>query len=429
MARQRIPRFEPPPPALSALSNMGDYNPASFASIRSIISASVASVASEASASSLSEQQAQSTAASDSDGESYTSSSASSTRETLGVIVPASTASNSAATQTDNYGSTITSPAPTAQSTNSTDSSTKSNAAAASDHAYNGPDSSLQTADRGYHTGPSSGQIAAAVVIPLVVLLALGFGLFYLRRRRRRRSAALASQYLDHHHMTDRSAFSKEAAALPEPSQPRTPRPNATAPVLTGTINNAYYTGLSTPTTPSRASTQTRGHGSADTDRRALSPYEIPPPAYAKHAPPGSTPTLPHLSFAADPFMDPISPVPSEDQSRPSSSPTAAALAALSGRDTNLTATSLSPVSNFSRPHGGVSRTGTMRSLGAASVTSDMYSDTASVHSARPARMSGGAAATHVTSSGNRLSAGEGTFAPGLVVGGGRAGDPFGDPR
>lgn len=432
MARQRLPRFEPPPAALSALSNMPDFNPASLASIRSVFSASQASAASVASASSLSEQQAQSTAASsdgDGDDESYTSSSASSTRETLGIIVPASTASNSAATQTDAYGSTITSPAPTAQSPNSPNSSTKSGAAAASDHASNGPDSSLQTADRGYHTGPSSGQIAAAVVIPLVILLALGFGLFYLRRRRRRRSAAFASQQLDHHHMTDRSAFSKEAAALPKPSQPRAPRPNATAPVLTGTINNTYYTGLSTPTTPSRASTQTRGHGSGDTDRRAMSPYEIPPPAYAKHAPPGSTPTLPHLSFAADPFMDPISPVPSEDQSRPSSSPTAAALAALSGRDTNLTATSLSPVSNFSRPHGGVSRTGTMRSLGAASVTSDMYSDTASVHSARPARMSGGAAATHVTSSGNRLSAGEGSFAPGLVVGGGKAGNPFGDPR
>lgn len=421
MAGQRIPRYEQPPPALS---NMGDSNRASFMSVMSELSASAASAAS---ASSLSAAEASSTADSYSETDEYTSLSASSTTETLGVVVPASTASNPAATQTDSYGSTITSPAPTAgQTTSLPASSTKSTPAVASDHSSNGPDSSLATADRGYHTGPSSGQIAAAVVIPIVILLALGFSLFYLRRRRRRRSAALASQQFDQHHhpMTDRSAFSKEAAVLPKPSQPRHPRSNPTAPILTTTTNNAYYTGLSTPTTPSRASTQTRGHASADTDRRAMSPYDIPPPAYAKHAPPGSTPTLPQLSFAADPFMDPISPVPSED--RDPHSPTAAALAALSGRDSHPTATSLSPVSNFSRPHGGVSRTGTMRSIGAASFASDMYSDTASVHSARPARMSGGAAVeTQVV---NRLSAGEGSFAPGLVVGSGR-GDPFGDPR
>jgi len=80
-----------------------------------------------------------------------------------------------------------------------------------------------------------------------------------------------------------------------------------------------------------------------------------------------------------------------------------------------------------------------MRSA-AASVTSDMYSDTASVHSAKPARMSG--APNVVVGGGGRnwLDFGTGDedmnhrvstgseYAPGWVVGGG-GGDPFRDPR
>jgi hypothetical protein len=410
MADQPIRRFEPSPPAFSTMA--GANNRASFVSIMSELSASAASVAS---ASSLSAQQAQSTADADASSES-TSQSQSQTKETFGIAVPESTASNSATTQTDSSGSSITSPA--TRSSQSTTFATSATNSAASEHGPNLPDSSLQTTDRGYHTGPSSGKIAAAVVIPLVFLLALGFGLFYLRRRRRRHSAALAGQPYHHHPMTDRSPFSKEAA-LAKPA-PRNPNPGV-APILTSATNNTYYTGLSTPTTPSRASTQTRGRSddSAHPGAAVASIYDIPPPAYARNPPPGSTPTLPQLSFAADPFMDPdpMSPIASD-----CTSPTGAVLAALSGRDTAFTATSLSPVSNsrgaVGRPN--VSRAGTMRSV--TSVTSDMYSDTASVRSARPARMSGVTAQVVGNGGGNRLSGA--SFAPGSI-----GGDPFTDPK
>jgi hypothetical protein len=258
-------------------------------------------------------------------------------------------------------------------------------------------------------------------VIPLVFLLALGFALFYIRRRRRRRAAALAGQPYQHHPMTDRSPFSKEAA-LAKPA-PRHPNPSgAPTPILTSATNNTYYTGLSTPTTPSRASTQTRGR-SNDSTRPGAQPasiYDIPPPAYARDAPPGSTPTLPQLSFASDPFMDPVSPISTSDHTS-ATSPTGAALAALSGRDTAFTATSLSPAQN-TVPRPNISRSGTMRSV--TSVTSDMYSDTASVRSARPERFSGATAQVVASGNGNANRLSGGSFAPGSIVR-----DPFGDPK
>ena len=408
------PRYAQPPPALT---NMGSNNRASFLSYMSEMSASAASAAS---ASSLSAALAASSTA---DAENYStessSESQSQTRVTLSNPVPQTTASNPTASQTDSSGSSITSPA-TQSSQRSTFATSVATNSAASEHGPHYPDSSLQTADKGYHSGPSSGKIAAAVVIPLVCLLALGFGLFYLRRRRRRRAAALAGQPYHHHPMTDRSPFSKEAA-LAKPA-PRHPNPSgAPAPILTSATNNTYYTGLSTPTTPSRASTQTRGRSNDSTrpEVQTASIYEVPPPAYQQHAPPGSTPTLPQLSFAADPFMDPVSPISTSDHTS-ATSPTGAALAALSGRDTAFTATSLSPAQN-SVPRPNISRAGTMRSV--TSVTSDMYSDTASVRSARPERFSG-ATAQVVGSGGNANRLSGASFAPGSIVR-----DPFGDPK
>ena len=409
------PRYAQPPPALT---NMGSNNRASFLSYMSEMSASAASAAS---ASSLSAALAASSTA---DAENYSSESSSEsqsqTRVTLGNAVPETTASNPTASQTDSSGFSITSPA-TQSSQSSTFATSVATNSAASGHGPHYPDSSLQTADRGYHSGPSSGKIAAAVVIPLVCLLALGFGLFHLRRRRHRRAAALAGQPYHHHPMTDRSPFSKEAA-LAKPA-PRHPNPNgAPAPILTSAINNTYYTGLSTPTTPSRASTQTRGRSNDSTrpGAQTASIYDIPPPAYARDAPPGSTPTLPQLSFAADPFMDPVSPISTSDHTS-ATSPTGAALAALSGRDTAFTATSLSPAQH-SVPRPNISRAGTMRSV--TSVTSDMYSDTASVRSARPERFSGATAQVVVGSAGNANRLSGGSFAPGSIVR-----DPFGDPK
>jgi hypothetical protein len=372
----------------------------------------------------------------------------------FGAEVPAATTSNTVATPTESNGSTITNFAASTSQPNtlSTSPSPSISSTATSEHdsdfPYRGPQNTgaaIQTSSKAFHAGgPSPGQVAAAVVIPLLFLIALVFAILFLRRRRRR-SNVVPSELQQHHHhhpMADRSgaAFAKESAF----QGPR--RPSAIAPILTTTTNNTYYTGLSTPSTPSRTtSTNTRGP-SDDSTRGAAVPsaYDIPPPAYAKLPPPGSTPTLPQLSFPADPFMDPdpVSPLTSPSTSTsPSTAHTNAALAALSGRDTSYTAVSLSPNSSRNGPtpaRPDISRAGTMRS--AASVTSDMYSDTASVHSAKPARMSGapnlvvggaGAGANWLDfesgDDGHRVSTGS-EFAPGWVVGG-HGGDPFRDPR
>jgi hypothetical protein len=427
--------------------------------------ASSSSAAAEASSrSELSVQQAAQSTAGTSDEDDANDATQTSVSEPLtaattikyGDGVSAATTSNTVATQTDSNGSTITEFAASTSQPNTLSTSPSISNTATSGYAaespYRGPKNpgaAIQTSSKGFHAGgPSPGQIAAAVVIPLLFLIGLVFAILFLRRRRRRNNVVPRELQQQHHHpMTDRSgtAFAKEAA-YQTPHPRHVSRPSAIAPILTTTTNNTYYTGLSTPSTPSRTtSTATRGP-SDDSTRGAAAPsaYDIPPPAYAKLPPPGSTPTLPQLAFPQDPFMDPepVSPITSTSLS--TTPHTNAALAALSGRDTSYTAVSLSP--NSSRNGNGpiparpnISRAGTMRS--AASVTSDMYSDTASVHSAKPARMSGapniivgGAGADanwHDFESGDdghRISTGS-EYAPGWVVGDRHREDPFRDPR
>jgi len=457
MDRQPRPRFEPPPPAMSAFWE-------SRMSAKLAASSSAAAEASSQSQLSI-QQAAQSTAGTgdedDADNTYQTSTSQPLSAQTtvkFGAEVPAATTSNTVATPMESNGSTITDLAAGASRSNtlSTSPSITSTTTSdrGSDYPFRGPQNSgaaIQTSSKAFHArGPSPGQIATAVVIPLLFLIGLVFAILFLRRRRRRNNVVPSElQQQQHHPMVDRSgaAFAKESAF--QKSNPRhVSRPSVIAPILTTTTNNTYYTGLSTPSTPSRnTSTNTRGP-SDDSARGATAPsaYEIPPPAYAKLPPPGSTPTLPHLSFPADPFMDPdpVSPLTSPSTSTSPSTTTHAnaALAALSGRDTSYTAVTLSPNSSRNGPtpaRPDVSRAGTMRS--AASVTSDMYSDTASVHSAKPARMSGapnivvggGAGANWLGfESGEederrRISTGS-EYAPGWVVNGG-GGDPFRDPR
>jgi hypothetical protein len=383
MARRQVSRVEPPPPDYTNMANNNIASFKSFMSQQSASAAAAAAVSSAAVASSLSAQEAQTTSTVDKQTSTY-SEIKPQTKETFGITVLVSTPSSSSAEQTDS--STISSSA-TIRPTQGISISTSASHSAASDHASNYPDSTLQTSNKAYQSGPSAGKIAAAVIIPVICLLTLGFGLFFLRRRQRRRAVSLAGKPYRHHPMTDRSAFSKETA-MPR-SSPRHPNASAT-PVLTSATNNSYYTGLSTPTTPSRTSTQTRRSHIDGSPRTAAHPepsiYDPPPPAYAINPPPNSTPTLPHLFFPTDPFMDPdpVSPISSPTSQH--TLPTASALATLTGRgnDTSFTAYSLSPASGIPRPN--ISRAGTMVST--ASVTSDMYSDTASLHSARPARMS-----------------------------------------
>jgi hypothetical protein len=448
MDRQPRPRFEPPPPAMSAFRESRIISAQMAAS--SSVSAAEASSRSELSV----QQAAQSTARTADDDDADDANQTSTATFKFGAGVPAATTSNTVATPTDSNGSTITNLAASTSQPNTLSTSPSISSTATSDRdsdfPHRGPQNTgaaIQTSSKAFHAGgPSPGQISAAVVIPLLFLIALVFAILFLRRRRRRSNVVPSELQQQHHHpMADRSgaAFAKEAAYQ---SPRHVPRPSVIAPILTTTTNNTYYTGLSTPSTPSRTtSTATRGP-SDDSTRGAAVPsvYDIPPPAYAKLPPPGSTPTLPQLSFPADPFMDPdpVSPLNSPSTSTfASTAPhTNAALAALSGRDTSYTAVSLSPNSSRNGPtpaRPDISRAGTMRS--AASVTSDMYSDTASVHSAKPARMSGapnlvvggGTGANWLDfesgEDGHRVSTGS-EYAPGWVVGG-HGGDPFRDPR
>lgn len=387
MAHRLLPRADPVPPP-EAMSQMS-ANREAFISDR-IAAASSASAAAAAEASSTSEQNAESTGES-TEYESYEDYS-SGTTITSGVTSTIST--GTVAVSTDSNGSNITG-APATTTGGNTLSTSTPGADHVSDSSHD-PSSSAAVVSHSKHSGPSPGLIAAAVLIPLILISAIAFILLFLRRRRRRRAAP---QNQHHHPMTDRpkggaGAFMKETS-IP-------PTHDANAPILTNTTNNAYYTGLSTPTSP--AST-IRGP-SGDSARPASAFYEPPPPAYAKTAPPGSSYTLPNLAFPTDPFMDPVSPISPSNSDH--TSPTGAALAALSGRDTAFTATSLSPQAGAARPN--ISRSGTVNS-----VTSDTYSDTASLHSARPARRSGGA---HVIRTSE--------YAPGYVIG---RDDPFEDPK
>lgn len=357
-----------------------------------------ASSAEAAASSSLSAEQAQST-----DDYNYTEYETSgATTLTFGTTSPVST--GDAATATDSNGSTITG----ASATNSKDSTLSTStisdttaAAAASDHASESPhypSSSAGIVEAAHGAGPHPGTIAAGVIIPIVVLSALAFGIFLLRRKRRRQ---VAPQNELQHPMTDRS--SKRGTLLKETAV-RPPPPNG--PILTSTTNNAYYTGISLPSSPTSTIRGPSGDSARTSERASSYNYEPPPPAYARTARPGeSTYTLPHLNFnSEDPFMDPVSVSPSNSNTNSSrSNPTHAALAALEGRDTAFTANSLSPVHGVQRPE--LSRANTLRSI-----TSDTYSDTASLHSARPARRSGGVTVVRGSS---------GEYAPG---------NPFGDP-
>lgn len=399
MAHPLLARFEPPPAAMSDM-----------ASLRSMRSQYMASM-SAAKASRASEQQVQATDDSDTydyESEEYGFESSSGTTITFGSV--SATPTDDAASQTDNTISSASS-TPTPGSTLSTSTSINTAGAAesnaATDSPYRHPSNLPDFVQRGGPSGPPAGKIAAAVIIPIVILSALAFGLFYLRRRSRRKPRQdLQNPYLSHHQMKDRPPSSPTGGA--GVAMLKGPRSNPPAPVpapvlISSATNNAYYTGLSLPSSPT--SSTPRGP-SADSARSAGAPastlYEPPPPAYAKHPPPGSSYTLPDLHFAADPFIDPPSHTgdsPVSPVSPALSNPHAAALAALSGRDTAFTAHSLSPaLGEVSRP--AVSRAGTVRS-----VTSDMYSDTASLHSARR---------------GVRVGSGEGWL-------GER--DPFGDPE
>jgi hypothetical protein len=67
--------------------------------------------------------------------------------------------------------------------------------------------------------------------------------------------------------------FSLSTGAAVAKAAPRDPR-TTIAPILTSAAKNTYYTGLSTPITPSRASTQTRGR-SDDSTRPSAAGHEF----------------------------------------------------------------------------------------------------------------------------------------------------------
>ncbi|KAK4500568.1 hypothetical protein PRZ48_008757 [Zasmidium cellare] len=177
-----------------------------------------------------------------------------------------------------------------------------------------------------HDNGLSKGELAAAIVVPIVVVLALAALLILCLRRRKQQSSTSREGSLSAAFIP---ASIKEKWASMRTSNASAPRDQ---PIVTNPQNNAYNTGL-----------DTSSHGSAPhSSGRASSDLQPPPPPY----------TLPQMRQHTP--LDIPTP----------NTPSAAALLAMP----------LDPPQPSSRS--------------ARSITSTLYSDTASVHSARAARVS-----------------------------------------
>lgn len=255
------------------------------------------------------------------------------------------------------------------------------------------------------HHGLTGGEIAAAVVVPLLFLIALIAGVFFLRRRRRT---------MDRNIDTNQGTNS----TMPPPAMKQTtnhathPSTSSAVPILTSTSthNPTYYTGLDTV---SSHQPSTRDPSNDYAQSPGGTTFYEPPPAYKKPrsshsegttgAPPSynhnqtehpQTRNIPQLALPADtgsgtfdPFSDPESPI-STFSRHGSLDDALAARSPVSPVDNHDTSRLMSP-SQQQRPE--TSRTNT-----GLSINSDAYSDTASVHSARAARLSIGFGGAHV---------------------------------
>lgn len=211
----------------------------------------------------------------------------------------------------------------------------------------------------------SDGELATAIVVPIVFVVAFILALifFCMRRRKkdgREREGSLGAKFIP--------ASIKEKWSSVRTSNASSSAPQE-QPVLTNTQNNAYNTGLDTSSHGSGDRSQQHS-GEFTPGRRSEggTTFEQPPPPYNVSP---AAPTLPHMRQSTRSSVEmshmPQQPAPTHNISPLSQvhdNPSAAALLAMP----------LDPPQPSNRS--------------ARSITSTLYSDTASVHSARAARMS-----------------------------------------
>lgn len=214
---------------------------------------------------------------------------------------------------------------------------------------------------KNHDNGLSSGELAAAIVVPIVVVLVAAFFLIFFCFRRRRQQArgerdgSMAAGFIPASMKEKWSSMRTSSASGQQ------------QPVVMNTRNNAYNTGLDTSSHGS--GNRSQQHSGEYSPRRSEGgTFASPPPPYS------GAPVLPQMRQSAPLSMAldiPRSPAPQNTHdvsplSQGEERPSAAALLGLSH----------DPPQPSSRS--------------ARSITSTLYSDTASVHSARAARMSVG---------------------------------------
>lgn len=224
----------------------------------------------------------------------------------------------------------------------------------------NASTSALPQLDRAYSGGMSSAAIAAAVVVPLLVL-ALVLAAFLLLRRRDRTRPRITPGFVP----AMKERFGRHAQSA-----------GASVPILTSSTNNAYFTGLDTS---SNGSQHGPGEGFYAPRQSEGGTFMEPPPPYKPKSPEPDTQSDSRATPAAVGPSGPPSVREPDDDRQDTTTP-------FLDSDTPVSPISVTYEGAFpaaERP--AVSRQGTQRSI-----TSTLYSDSASVHSARAARMSVG---------------------------------------
>ncbi|KAK5111548.1 hypothetical protein LTR62_004844 [Meristemomyces frigidus] len=224
-----------------------------------------------------------------------------------------------------------------------------------------------------HHDALSHGALAAAILVPLLFgLLALLLAFLCLRRRRtqdqtRRHSAAAFLPAM-------REKFGKFGSVRGTSYT----APVTAAPVMTSERNNAYFTGLDTSSQGSRRGESGEYYAPPRRSEGGTTFDEPPPPYKAKSVPStGASLTRTSIPDVAEPAASTVIPTVHEPRASTTRSPFA---------DPSPTTTSNLNTAFLASPLD--QRPQTSRSTSQRSFNSDQYSETASVHSARAARMS-----------------------------------------
>ncbi|KAF2086341.1 hypothetical protein K490DRAFT_66893 [Saccharata proteae CBS 121410] len=197
---------------------------------------------------------------------------------------------------------------PWAQAGSSAAADSTGTTSSSADNGSSSPSGSAISNGSGNHGGLSTGMITAVVVIPLVVILVLGFAGFLIHRRRKAQHEVQQERALEEMKMRGRHDFGGAGGAggvpgsqSPSPSyqsspyqdSSSTPPPAHTSPTLAAPIiiapmgsgNGAYFTGIDTSEALSVRSSEREPSGGFMLDGEH---HEEPPPPYR----PASVPAL-----------------------------------------------------------------------------------------------------------------------------------------